>query len=119
MKNRLPCGAQLRISPELVAGVGVAIVAGEVARRHLQTQAVSRLEHMARGPQVNGVLVYLLRREQSRGGEGLTEAGADHSFDDVLRVAVRAHIDELGGEVSVRRGGSGKKFERDRTSDLR
>ena len=49
---------------------------------------------------------------------GITIPATNDSFGEILREAIGPHVDELGGEVGVDRGGAGKEFERDRAGDF-
>jgi len=84
------------------AGVEVAVEAGEVAAAHFQANPVAFHEDVAGGPEVDLVLVDLTRRNGlGRGRGGLAELCAQDAFGQVDGHAVRAHVDQLAGEVGV------------------
>jgi len=68
-------------------------------------------KNVAGGPEINGEGVDLARREERGGFLRIAIFRAEDSFGDVDGRTVGRHIDELGGEVGVHRGGGGKEFE--------
>ena len=51
----------LCISSEIVTGIGIAVPAREIAARHIEADAVSCLEDIAGGPEINFILIDFTR----------------------------------------------------------
>ena len=83
------------------AGIGITVEAGEVAAGYLQPDLVPRLEHVAGGPQVNGIAIGPPRLHQRRAGHGLPIAGPNNAVGQVAGAAVLANVHQLGSEIGV------------------
>ena len=90
-----------------LTGVGVAVEAGEIAAGDLEPYPMPFLEQVAGGPQVDGVLVDLVRLDWLRRLARMAVASAYDAICQVSRVAVRSHVYQLCGEVSVSGRGGG------------
>src|ERR1700693_5623888 len=99
MKYGLPRGTKLAVNPEIVAGVRITIVTGEVAGRDFQAQTMTRLEHVARCPEVNCIFVDPVGYDGRWCRQRFPEAGAEDAFDDIVGVPVGPNVTELGGEI--------------------
>src|SRR5689334_6381687 len=84
MQNRLGGSLHLRVSPNRVAGVLVAVPAREIAAGHVQADAMPRFEQVARRPQINRVLIGFARLQQFWLGQAPAIARPDNAISQVL-----------------------------------
>src|ERR671937_1824788 len=89
------------ILAEGVAGVGVAVIHGEVTAGDLEPDLVTRLEQVAGRPDLDGVAVDPAGPDE--GGVSVRDPvpGPLDPVVEVDRSTVRIDIDELGGEIGV------------------
>src|SRR5215218_10919642 len=105
VEDRLQRRQHLRVRAELVPGVEVAVEAREVATAHLQTDAMPPAEEIAGRPEIDRVFEWLTGCDRSGSVGPLAVASADDAVAEITRGAVRIDIDQLAGEIGVRRGG--------------
>ena len=95
-----------------LAGVPVAVEAGEVAARDVDPDAVAGLEQVARRPQVDRKLVDAARLQGRRGRGRLAVAPAHDAVGEEARVARLVHVGEHGREVGVHGRGRSEQLQR-------
>ena len=115
MVNGLLRRTHLGIYADRMTCVQVAIKARKIRGRHLQAQAVSRAENIAGHPHLNFVCVHLVWLEQGRLAESVAVTGADDAVAQVLGIACRRHVDQLGRPVCIERNGGGIEHQHDRS----
>src|SRR6266566_8328542 len=96
---------QFGVGPEIVASVGIAVPAWEVAAGHVQADTVSCLEHIAGSPKVNLILVGVSWLNQSR-RFSLCEvaiARTNNTIGQILRVAIRMDIHQARYKIGIAR----------------
>src|SRR5215207_9262548 len=118
VEDRLHRRQHLRVRAELVTGIEVAVEAREVAAAHFQTDAVTLAEEIAGCPEIDLVFVDLTGRDWPGSVGPLTVAGTDDAVGKVARVAVWVDIDQLPGEIGIRRAGCRPEVEMNRTGHL-
>src|SRR6185436_15338176 len=92
---------QLAVHTEAAAGVWIAVVVRKVRTGDLEPDTMTGLEQVAGRPDRNLIRVDLARLDGLRFLERLAEARAENAVVEQDRLAVRVHISQLGGEVSV------------------
>ena len=100
------------------AGIRIAVETWEVAARYLQPDTVSRAKNVAGNPRLNRDRVDLPRLCETNGVESVAIAEPEYAVAQVARVSVGEDIDELGGEVRVRRCGGYVNDDPNRTRDF-
>src|SRR5438105_1532585 len=118
VQDRLAGRPQLGVLSERVASVRVAIPAREVAGSYLQADAVTGLEDVAGGPQVDVEGVRLPGFEQ-RLRQTVSIPRANNAVGEIERAAVRVDVHQPRHEVGVRRRRAGPQLDVDGTRHLR
>src|SRR5208283_2471912 len=91
--------------------VQVAIEPREIAAGDFQADAMARSKNVAGGPKIDGEGIELTWSEERGGILRIAIFCTEDSLGDVDGGAVGIHIDELGGEIGIHRGGGGKELE--------
>src|SRR5260370_35894474 len=118
MENGLLRSADLAVDAKVMPGVLIPVVTRKVARRNFEPYAMPRLEDVARRPKIDLVLVNAVGRDERGRGLRLPEPRANYAADDILRVPVGPHVDQLGGETGVGARGPPLNPQRYRCPDL-
>src|SRR5712692_10844324 len=103
VENGLLRRTDLAVGAKVMPRVLIAVVTREVARRNFEPHAMPRLEDVARRPKIDRVFVNAVWRDERGRGLRLPEPRANYAVDDILRVPVGPHVDQLGGEIGVGR----------------
>src|SRR5260221_795714 len=101
MKYRLTRGYAFGALTEALACIEVAVEARKVARVDFEPDAMAGQEDVADCPQIYRKQVRLAGLHHSWSAGRLSIARADAPVEQILRVAVRMYIDQLGGEVGI------------------
>jgi hypothetical protein len=100
------------------AGVAVAVVAREVAAGNLEPDPVAGQEDVGRDRQVQAELVGLAGGEGLGFGQRVAVPGPQDAVGQEDGAPVGEHVDQLAGEVGVRRRGGGEQGQRHVPGDL-
>jgi hypothetical protein len=86
MENRLRCGLQRGIAEEGTPGVQIAVEAREVGAGDVNTQTVPRLQHHARGPEIERILIDHARGDGAGIGPRLTPSTSCFLLSTMYRI---------------------------------
>jgi hypothetical protein len=106
------------IFPGRITGIHVTVESGEVAAGNIDAYHVTLAEQVAGGYHVDDVLYYISRADWFRDEGRFSKTGADDSIGDVVTVAVRMYIDELGRKIGIARRRSREEVERQRSGNF-